>query len=207
MGDENKPITYDYDEYNQIEKHIYYAKQLYIINKIGKHILHEIERKKNINGRKKLLANVYNVYHKLDTIIKPKVLCNNVFSSLMYYLDELLFLEVKNLNTFVIEDDTYPLSYLYFNCDDWVTEEIQEFNLDSSFVLNYSEAMLISCYLDTYEGFIMTLESDIKTPYYMDMDQRLIKKLIRIFTRLKKRLVLLKAMMLKVIEIELKVNI
>lgn len=194
----------DYSEYSKIENHIYYSKKLYTLNKIGKHILNEIATKKTINGRKKLLSSVYKVYHKLNTIIKPNILCNNIYSSLVYYLDELLFLEVKNLNKFVIEDDTYPLSYLYFNCDDWVTDEIQKFSLDSSIILRYSEAMLISCYLDNYEEFILRLEVDIKKSYYIDLDHKLIKKLMRIFARLKKRLIILKVMMLKIIDIELK---
>lgn len=186
----------DYTEYVNIERHLAYSRRLSFLNYVGRRIMQEIESKKNINGRKKLLPIVYYLHHTLGTIVKPRVLCNNLYSSLLYYLDELLFHEVKTLNTFVIEDESYPLSFVYFNTDDWSTEEHQGFVLDKGVIINESEAHLINSFIEDYETFVLELEGEIAT---MGRDERLTRKLTRIIARLKRRLIDLRVYSLRVI--------
>lgn len=186
----------DYREYVSIERHLVYSRQLASLNFVGKQLLREIEKKKNINGRKKLLPCVYYLYHILGTVVKPRVLCNNLYSSLLYFLDELLFHEVKNLNSFVIEDDSYPLSFVYFNTEDWCPEDHQGFVLDKGATINESEAHLINSFVEDYEVFILLLERDIAD---VGDDEKLTRKINRIIGRLKRRLIDLRVYSLRLI--------
>ena len=188
----------DYNQYEKIEQHIEYSRLLTSVNSRGKIILKELEKQKNINGKKKLLSNVYNVYHLIENIIKPRSLCNNLYSSLIYYMDELMFMEVVGLNSFIIEDDEYPLYYIYFNTDDWLTDDcIDSFVLDKCVYINDTESILISCFIDEYEGLLINIEKYI----YLNghKDTIIARKLLRICTRLKKRLVVLKAIILQIL--------
>ena len=183
----------DYNEYEMIERHIDYSRMLTLINSRGKLIIQQLEKQKNINGRKKLLSNIYNVSNLITNVIKPRSLCNNLFSSLVYYLDELLFTEVVGRNKFIIEDDEYPLYYVYFNTDEWIQDSgIDNFVLDKCVYINDTESILINCFLDDYEYFLIKIEK-----YMKDKDSIISRKIIRITARLKKRLILLKAIILK----------
>lgn len=183
----------DYNEYEMIERHIEYSRLLTIINLRGKLIIQQLEKQKNINGRKKLLGNVYDVYNSIANIIKPRSLCNNLFSSLVYFLDELLFTEVVGRNRFIIEDDEYPLYYVYFNTDEWLHDTaIDSFVLDRCVFINDTESLLINCFLDDYEYLLIMIEKYIKIN-----DSTISRKILRITSRLKKRLILLKALILR----------
>lgn len=190
---------HDYNEYEKIEQHMFYARRLNAINSTGKRILQQMDEKKRMPGRKKLLEYVFAISQMIETIVKPHVLCNNLYSSLIFYMDELLFFEVRNLNSFVVEDDNYPLSYIYFNTSDWNESEQQEFHLDQGVYINEMEAMLMNCFVDEYEEFVLSLEGDIIRLGESASDQKLMKKILRIITRLKKRLTLLRSRLLKII--------
>lgn len=193
-------IPESYSEYEKIEQHIDYSERLYFINCQGKHILNEIEKKKNINGKKKLLWNVGYIYNTIENIVKKKALCNNSYTSLIHYLDELLFLEVKTYNKFVIEDDSFPLSYVYFNQHEWIKVFHQNFILDSIPFITILDAMLINCFVDDYEELILELEDSLKRKtYYDDDDPKLRKKIFKNIKRLKKRLIDLRARLLNLI--------
>jgi hypothetical protein len=190
----------DYSEYEKVEKHMNYSRSFHSLNHTGWRLLKEMEVKKNINGRKKMLGSVNNIHHLITNIVKPKSLCNNLYSSLLFYLDELLFMDVLMINTFVIEDDVFPLSYVYFNTIDWIHEDYDEFVLDKGITINDTEAHLLNCFIDNYEQFILTVQEDIlKSEYYKTKDSLLVRKLKRIINRLKKRLIVLRAVVLRII--------
>jgi hypothetical protein len=190
----------DYNEYENVEKHISYSRSFHALNHKGWRLLKEMEAKKNINGRKKMLANVNNIHHLIGNIVKPKSLCNNLYSSLLYYLDELLFMDVLTINTFVIEDDVFPLSYVYFNTIDWIHEDYNDFVLDKGICINETEAHLLNCFIDDYENFILGVQEDVlNSDYYKAKDAMIVKKIKRIINRLKKRLIHLRAVVLRII--------
>lgn len=185
----------DYNEYEMIERHIEYSRMLTQINSRGKLIIQQLEKQKNINGKKKLLSNIYNISNLIANVVKPRSLCNNLYSSLVYYLDELLFMEVIGRNKFIIEDDEYPLYYVYFNTDEWIQDSgIDNFVLDKCVYINDTESLLINCFLDEYECFLINIEKYMKAK-----DSTISRKIIRITTRLKKRIILLKVIILKIL--------
>lgn len=197
----------DYNEYEKVEKHIDYSRSFHSLNHKGWRLLKEMEAKKNINGRKKMLANVNNIHHLIGNIVKPKSLCNNLYSSLLYYLDELLFMDVLAINTFVIEDDVFPLSYVYFNTIDWIHEDYNEFVLDKGVAINDTEAHLLNCFIDDYEYFILRVQEDVlNSDYYKTKDGMIVRKIKRIINRLKKRLINLRAIVLRIIHKSLEAN-
>lgn len=190
-----------YREYTIIEEHIRFSRVIHEINMRGKQILQEIERKKYYERKKRYTGITQEVYNILATITKPRVLGNNIYSSLLYFLDELLFLQVKSIDGFFIEDDQYPLSYLYFNQGEWLYSHTQDFVLDDGAVINELEAMLINSYVDEYDNFALELGRYLETTYstMFERDKKVIRKLRRILSKLKRRLLLIKSKCLCVI--------
>ena len=194
-------IPCTYREYEVIERHLAYSQRLHHITYQGQRILREIELKKNINGKKKLLWNVQYMYHLIENIVKQKPLCNNNYSSLIHYIDELLFLEVRTYNTFTISDETYPLSYIYFHQHEWIQDDYHTFILDTHPTITELDAMLINCFIDEYEELLLEIEDSLtKSTLYMQQDSKLVKKLHRNLKRLKARLILLRSRVLQIIE-------
>ena len=86
------------------------------------------------------------------------------FFHLQYFLDELLFDQVRTHDKFYTEDSIFDLSKLYFHQEEWVTDlNIQpyEFYADNSGI-NMHEAMYLVCYLKEYEHLLQTIEMYIK---------------------------------------------
>lgn len=194
-----------YNEYEHVERHINYSKTLQEINERGWRFIHEIEIKKRVGGRKKYEKDVYAIHHALGNILKPKViLCNNLYSSLVYYLDEMLYYDVRSINTFIIEDDSYPLSFIYFNNSEWNPDvgQQQAFQLESVSSITDVEAALLMTLLQDYETLLQDLYVNIKSRKDRLVDKMFIK-LIRIINRLKRRINLLRSSALKIIEVAL----
>lgn len=195
-----------YDEYEKVETHISYSKRLQEINDRGLRYLKEIEERKRVNGRKRYDRHVSILYHLLENVIKPRVmLCNNLYSSLLYYLDEMLFYEVRSINEFVIEDDVYPLSFVYFNNSDWNPQvgPLQAFTLEDATHINDSEAALLMTLLQDYDILLQDLLVYVKSKKRVRgaSQHKLFIKLIRIINRLKRRIDILRVNTFGIIDI------
>lgn len=191
----------EYKEYDIVEKHIYFAKKLYSLNNRGKRFLQELDSKKRINKKKTYTPIIADTINILSTLTKPRVLCNNIYSSLLYYLDELLFLQVKETKCFIMDIDEYPLSYIYFNQHDWIEEEAQEFVLDVDNCLNDLEAVLLNCFVDEYEYIAIEIENFMQSMMQdiINEDRKMFKKILRLLSKLKQRILLLKSKILVII--------
>lgn len=191
-----------YHEYGKVEKHLLYSKRLHSINERGARFLREIEAKKRVGGRRKYQGPVYTVHHLFENILKPRlVLCNNLYSSLMFYMDEMLFYEVRGINSFVIEDDAFPLSFVYFNQCEWNPEfgQTHAFELDVGPNLSDTEAALLSILVKDYETVLQDVLHDILTSGVPVKKEKAFVKLIRIIHRLKRRLTIIQSTLLQVI--------
>lgn len=171
-----------YEEYNHIEKHIGYAQKLAYLNAQAKQFISEIEIQKAYKP-KRFLGIVHVIYHFLQMLTKP----SHLFASIIYNLDELLFYEVKSRDSFVIEDDEYPLSYVYFNTESWYNINTRQYKLEHTHFFDESEAALLSCFIDDYEHFILYLDWCLK-----DEKHRFIKKLRLTLQKLKRHLIYMK---------------
>jgi hypothetical protein len=86
-----------------------------------------------------------------------------MYFCLQYFLDELMYYEVKNINKFYIEDNVYNISKIYFGQNEWITDlYVQKFNFYSEKDLNLNEAMYLICYLREYDNCLLEIEEYIK---------------------------------------------
>ena len=186
-----------------------FSRRFYEINAIGKRIMTEIETNKTVRGPRggsKLCWPTQVTYDIISTIVKPKFLnSGNLYTSLMYFMDELLFSQVRHLNTFLIEDDTYPLSFLYFNQDEWIKDwSPQTFYLEHDVYFNEGDALLLLSFIDKYEYLIIDIlkfacASDKCTfAEMLPLDKRITRKLVGLSNRLKQRLNTLRVKALQV---------
>ena len=152
----------EYESYCLIQKHMNISEDLYNIDKIGKHVLTEIQEKKNTkqNGRRgyKFSEEYEIIYNSIYDTINVCRFKSRLYLSLLYYLDEVLFNNIPDdHDAFYIEDDRYDLTKLYFDQEYWVRHiGIQTFSLphvdSSSFTMD--EALLINCFFSKYESLL-----------------------------------------------------
>lgn len=181
-----------YTEYEIIQKHMYFSRKLYEINALGKHLIEEIDSKKCFRGPRggcKILHEpTQHIRDSISNIVKPYVLYNNIYSSLVFFLDELLFLQVQNINSFQIDDDIYPLSFMYFNQDEWIKDWcLQEFTIDECPIMTEFDSLMLIIFIETYEEFAIEIMDYIVRIRPECQDKRLRRKIIKLITRLKQR--------------------
>jgi len=201
----NKHLDYnEYTEYNKIERHIQYSNALFKLTHIGKHIIQEIQSKKmqcnKLQCKKYDKSHIKNnipdeVCNVLSDVIKPPSLSSNMYSSFVYFLDELLYFDAPKINYFVIEDDQYPLSFMYFNQSEWNGDHVQEnlnsFVLDNNPHFSDTEALLINCFITEYISLLEDIEDDIYDHVYIETN--LERRLVQNIQRLKEQLETIKS--------------
>ena len=180
-------------EYDKINDHLQISKDLHRINMKGKCILHQLE-KKNIRIKRTgtfvfntEIGIVYNAIVDITNIKRFNKL--RLFFCIQYYLDELLYRQVRNLDHFTIEDDEYKLPDIYFNQNLW--NPIDENDLS---IYNFAgnekqfldeEIKFIKLYFKEYTFFL----DDIKARLNNVNGIESIKfKLTRIFNRILRKL-------------------
>lgn len=161
-------IFEDAEEYVKIEHHIYFSKTIYILKQKGYNILNEFEKKKYEKKTKRGISiysmNTLAIYNSLCTIVDKKKNSLRLCFCLKHYLDELMFGEIKHINSFMIEDDKYDLTKLYYHPTEWIQDQdIQPYNFDEDKELNIHEAMYFVCYLKEFEDLFLEIENYLKT--------------------------------------------
>lgn len=156
-----------YDIYTRIEKHVSFGMRLFLIDKKGKHIIDEINLKKNevvTNGKSALSSEMKKLTRTLISILNVKKFTPRLYLSLIYFLDELLFKDTsKYVGKFYIEDNEYELTKLYFDPEAWISDkEIQCWTLDKSSTLDLTEAMCLICFLREYDDFLLDIDCYVR---------------------------------------------
>jgi hypothetical protein len=198
-----------YDEYEFLEKHIRLSKELYLLDLEGKHILDEFEKNKVIRtkrcGNKVYCADVTFVYDELRNITNTQRFSLRLYFCLLHYLDELLFLQVKNIDRFFIEDEPYKLTDLYFNQASWnENEQVHEYKFYSENKnINTEEAMYLNMYLGKYIDYVHLLESFVNGCKNTGSTS---KKLIDVLNRLTYKINGLQCKLLKLIKTDFEKN-
>lgn len=157
----------EYTEYSKIEKHISLSKLLYELDIKSRNIINELDSKKHIpksnrrNSSYTFSNSTYIVYNNIINCSSLKRL--KMYFCLQYFLDELMYYEVKNINKFYIEDNVYNISKIYFGQDEWIIDlYVQKFNFYSEKDVNINEAMYLICYLREYDNCLLEIEEYIK---------------------------------------------
>lgn len=151
----------DYDDYSHIERHIEFSESLYNINKRGIYILEELKRKNDSSLIDSMITTI-----KLTTKCKLMGTCT-LMNELYCYLDQLMFstIDENAINVFFIDDDTYPLTNIYYGQDNWLGDRLyfQAFEFDKRTEFNDSEMMIIACFYNDYMTLLEKIVDYIET--------------------------------------------
>lgn len=164
--DDEETVFYEYDEYTKIENHIFLSRCLYELDQKSKHILRQLSSKKTQGRRKRSNNPIFS--EDISLVYSNILLCSSVrrlraYFCLQYFLDELLYHEVKNTQRFHVEDHEYPISKLYFSQSEWIADASpQPFEFYEEPEFNIHESMYIVCYLKEFDGFLLDVEEYIK---------------------------------------------
>lgn len=152
-----------YSEYSKIEVHIGLSSKLSHLDKIARQYLEEIERKKGINGRKQYEKDVQNLMNILQSLSKPRLLNHNLYSSLHYYLDDLMYFEITEIGFFMVEDEKYPLSAVYFDKQQWLREPVvPTSSLSPTSNITVEDAVSLYGFFVQYADFIVKVRAKIE---------------------------------------------
>ena len=157
----------EYEEYSKIEQHIFLSKSLYELDVKGKYIMDQIAKKKSTGTRRR--SGNYIFTEDISTVFNNLIHCLSLkrlklYFCMQYFLDELLYHEIKKTSTFFIEDNSYDISKLYFSQNEWISDAfIQKFEFYDTNDLNINEAMFLVCYLQEYDRFLLDVEEYIKS--------------------------------------------
>ena len=174
-------------EYSKIEQHMIFSKTLHQLKGKGKNILKEFDEKKFDRQTKKrknvFIGNTSIIYSNIANIIAKSKYSLQLGMSLQFYLDELMFNEIKNIQTFVIEDQDYDLTKLYYHPTEWIQDnDLQIFNFYAETDININESMYLVCYLKEYENFLLEIEDYLKN--FKDK-YSIKKKLLKLINRIR----------------------
>jgi hypothetical protein len=158
------------DDYISIGTHMNMSRLLFIVDKKGKHILQELNLKKAVKRRRNGSSvfksqEIKTMYKSLVNILNVRKMTPRLYCMLQHHMDDLLFREIKrSSHVFYIEDDTYPLTLLYFGQESWVRDqEIQEFELDAGTDLGADEASCILCFIREYEDLLKLIDTYVRS--------------------------------------------
>lgn len=177
-----------YEEYVALDKHVDFAKQMFYLNRLGHNILSQIDNSKGYKLRK---ANknddIYIAYVTIMNTIKPrKSLCNNIFSSLLYYLDELLFIDVYSLSSFVIEDGEFAVEKIYYNQGEWIKDDdsshVVSYEIEKTCGLTDKDRQVVAVFFELYEKLINNIKEYVTDTY--DKKLKIRKKVLRIIAKI-----------------------
>jgi hypothetical protein len=153
----------EYTEYTKLEHHIALSKAMFDIDIKGRHIVKELQKKKSTGVRKRTGTHIFSddisiVYNNIVNCLSLKRL--RLYFCLQYFLDELMYYEIKNTNNFYIEDNIYPISKMYFAQQEWISDQChQEFQFyEDAQSININEAMYLVCYLKEYDSLLLDVE-------------------------------------------------
>lgn len=123
----------EYDLYSKVEMHMKMSMSLYMLNRQGQDILKEFEGKKlklspdeqkrrQGQSKRNLCSDndVYVVHSCLQSLVNFNRMTNDMYVELLNLLDEELFNECHELDTFYVKDDEYKLESMYYKQESWV---------------------------------------------------------------------------------------
>jgi hypothetical protein len=193
-----------YNEYNIIEKHIEFSRELHSLNLIGKSIIKSIELKKHLrikrSGNYVFGPDVLVIYNNIIDLTNIKRFNKlRLYFCIQYYLDELLFNDIKTLDIFNIEDESYKLTDLYFNQSLWnplLLDDINIGNFTDDKFLTADEAIILKSYIRQYINFMESLTVYLDTLIDIDYIKR---KITNIFNKIRLKIILVDTILIKII--------
>lgn len=170
----------EYSIYTMIENHMNISSSLYRLNKEGQDILKEIGTKKLKLTPLAIIASktkkpvvlpsvpkdVVSLFMRLVDIVNFNRTCADAYTELLSMLDDALFSESHDMDTFYVDETEYSLESLYYKQETWVSEldwykkELFMFNNQPSFDLG--ECSHILMFLNDYQETLKKISEDIE---------------------------------------------
>lgn len=170
----------EYSIYTMIENHMNISSSLYRLNKEGQDILKEIGMKKlkltplaivASKTKKPMIlptvsSDIVSLFMRLVDIVNFNRTCADAYTDLLSMLDDAMFAESHNMDTFYVDETEYSLESLYYKQETWVNElewykkEIFMFNNQPSFDLGECSHVLM--FLNDYQDTLKRISEDIK---------------------------------------------
>jgi hypothetical protein len=165
--------TFDeYEIYTKIETHMSISLSLYILNRQGNDILKDLETKKLPVQQKGVphtpssddKHNVGRIYNELHYCINENRLTKDMYTTLISNLDDVLFDECGDMDTFYVKEDEYSLESLYYKQDSWVREiewdEPQKFEFDKTLEFAEGECMYLLMFANKYMSLLSKIDKE-----------------------------------------------
>lgn len=155
----------EYDMYTKIETHMSISASLYILNRQGVDILKELDAKKLLRKDQKVATtDVGKVYMELVPCINTNRIVTDLYTNLISHLDDVLFDECGELETFYVKEEEYTLESLYYKQGSWVDEiewqEPQVFTFHASHDMDEGECVYLLMYLNKYTTLLSKIERE-----------------------------------------------
>ena len=156
----------EYDLYTKIETHMSISASLYILNRQGNNILNEIDNKKIQRKDNRIVDNtIERIYADLSQCINTNRIVCDLYTNLINHLDDILFDECGDLDSFYVKEDEYTLESLYYKQGSWVNElewnESQVFKFNNTVDLDEGECMYLMMYLNKYLSLLCKIEIEL----------------------------------------------
>jgi hypothetical protein len=177
------PIQHTVDEYaiyTMIENHMNISSSLYRLNKEGQDILKEIGTKKlkltplaiiASKTKKPMVApciptDVISLYTSLVDIVNFNRTCVDGYTELISMLDDAMFSESHNMDTFYVDETEYRLESLYYKQETWVSEiewhKKQTFMFSNQPSFDLGECSHILMFLNDYQDTLKMISEEIE---------------------------------------------
>lgn len=155
----------EYDLYTKIETHMSFSASLYILNRQGVAILQELEAKKVTRKDQKVVADVPGkIYTEMVQCVNVNRISSDLYTSLLSLLDDVLFDECGELDTFYVKEEEYTLESLYYKQGSWVDEiewhEPQYISFNKSVDIDEGECMYMLMFLKKYLSLLVKIENE-----------------------------------------------
>jgi hypothetical protein len=152
----------EYDLYSKIETHMSISASLYILNRQGIDILKNIEKNKLIKSITN--TSVQRVYNEIECFINQNRLSNDLYTNLISNLDDVMFVECGELESFYVKEDEYKLESLYYKQGSWVDEidweQQQQFSFSKSVIFDEGDCMYLLMYVNKYLKLLSRINND-----------------------------------------------
>jgi hypothetical protein len=155
----------EYDMYSKIETHMSFSASLYILNRQGVAILKELDTKKVKRNDQKVVINVVGrIYMELLHCINANRIISDLYTNLISQLDNVMFDECGELDTFYVKEEEYTLESLYYKQGSWVDEiewhEPQFFLFNMSVDIDEGECMYLLMFLKKYLSLLSMIQKE-----------------------------------------------
>jgi len=153
----------DYGNYEKIKNHLGFSEDLHILNETGQYLLSQLKEKADPVSHELNDSIVEYIYTSIKMSVKARNVGTGTFyNELLCVLDELLFHDVEDMDTFVLNETEHKLTSIYYGQEEWMEKyTLQRFEFSTHASLEEGEVMILMCYINDYNTLIDRIHDHI----------------------------------------------